>query len=115
MFEGLQQADLGPLWLSFKLAAATLALLLLLGASRIRTATVATAGTVLAALAAIGLAALVAWALVSWFWSITPGETLKTGLALSATFLGGTVLFAAGAALGAGEKKVFQNGIILGG
>jgi molybdate transport system permease protein len=31
MFEGLQQADLGPLWLSFKLAAATLALLLLLG------------------------------------------------------------------------------------
>ena len=64
---------------------------------------------------AVALAALVAWALVSWFWSITPGETLKTGLALSATFLGGTVLFATGAALDAGEKKVFQNGIILGG
>ena len=45
------------------------------------------------------LAALVAWALVSWFWSITPGETLKTGLSLAATFLGGGVLFAAGTAL----------------
>ena len=61
------------------------------------------------------LAALVAWALVSWFWSLTPGESLKTGLSLAATFLGGAVLFATGARLGAREKRVFQNGIILGG
>ncbi len=61
------------------------------------------------------LAALAAWALASWFWSITPGETVKTGLSLAMTFLGGAVLFAAGATLGAGEKRVFQNGILLGG
>ncbi|NQV83844.1 MAG: DUF1674 domain-containing protein [Rhodospirillales bacterium] len=61
------------------------------------------------------LAALVFWALVSWFWSITPDETLKTGITLAATFLGGVVLFAVGATLGKSEKKVLQNGIILGG
>lgn len=61
------------------------------------------------------LAALLSLALVSWFWSITPGETLKTGISLAATFLGGAVLFAAGTALGAAEKRLFQNGIILGG
>ena len=61
------------------------------------------------------LAVLVLWALVSWFWSITPGETLKTGLSLAATFLGGAVLFASGAALDAREKRLFQNGIIVGG
>ena len=63
----------------------------------------------------VALGALVSWALVSWFWSFTPDETLKTGFSLVGTFFGGAVLFAAGAALGAGEKRVFQNGIILGG
>jgi exopolysaccharide production protein ExoQ len=61
------------------------------------------------------LAALVAWALVSWFWSITPGETLKTGISLVGTFFGGAVLFAVGTGLDAAEKKIFQIGIILGG
>ena len=61
------------------------------------------------------LGALLAWALMSWFWSITPNETLKTGLGLAGTFLGAAVLFAIGARLGPREKRVFENGILLGG
>ncbi|MFP6747016.1 MAG: hypothetical protein VCD66_05400 [Alphaproteobacteria bacterium] len=63
----------------------------------------------------LALAALSAWALVTWFWSITPDETLKTGISLAATLFGGAVLFAAGARLGSREKETFRNGIILGG
>jgi O-antigen ligase len=63
----------------------------------------------------VALGALVSWALVSWFWSITPDETLKTGISLVGIFLGGAVLFAAGAALEARERRLVQNGIILGG
>ncbi|MBL6948710.1 MAG: DUF1674 domain-containing protein [Rhodospirillales bacterium] len=58
--------------------------------------------------------ALVGWALASWFWSFTPDETLKTGLSLVGTFLGGAVLIAVGSTLEPGEKRVFQNGMILG-
>ncbi len=61
------------------------------------------------------LAALAGWALITWFWSITPGETLKTGISLGGTFFGGAVLWAGASGLGAQEKKIFQNGMILGG
>ncbi|MBT3305287.1 MAG: DUF1674 domain-containing protein [Alphaproteobacteria bacterium] len=63
----------------------------------------------------IALGVFLLWALASWFWSITPDETLKTGIALAGTFLGGGVLFASGAALGIQEKRVFENGILFGG
>ncbi len=63
----------------------------------------------------LSLATMAGWALLTWFWSITPGETLKTGVSLAATFLGGAVLAAAGAGLGGREKDVFRNGILLGG
>ncbi len=64
---------------------------------------------------AFSLAALVLWALLTWFWSITPGETLKTGISLAATLFGGVVLFAGGARLEGGRKRVFENGLMLGG
>jgi exopolysaccharide production protein ExoQ len=53
--------------------------------------------------------------LLTWFWSITPGETLKTGIHLAATFFGAAVLYAAAGGLSKNECKIFQNGMILGG
>lgn len=61
------------------------------------------------------LAALTGWALITWFWSITPGVTLKTGISLVGTFFGGAVLWAGVSGLGAQEKKILHNGMILGG
>ena len=61
------------------------------------------------------LAGLAGWSLLSWFWSINPDETLKTGLSLAATLFGGAVLFAAGARLDGREREIFRNGILLGG
>jgi O-antigen ligase len=61
------------------------------------------------------LAALVLWALLTWFWSTTPGETFKTGISLAATLFGGVILFAAGARLEGGPKRIFENGLMLGG
>lgn len=61
------------------------------------------------------LAGLAGWSLLSWFWSINPDETLKTGLSLAATLFGGAVLFAVGARLDGREKEILRNGILLGG
>ena len=58
---------------------------------------------------------LVSWSLVSWFWSINPNDTLKTGISLAATFLSGAILFGISLSFGQQEKKSLQNGIILGG
>ena len=58
---------------------------------------------------------LVGWSLVSCLWSITPDETLKTGVTLSITFLGGSILFSIGKSFGQQEKKVLQNGLLFGG
>ncbi|NQU60683.1 MAG: DUF1674 domain-containing protein [Rhodospirillales bacterium] len=61
------------------------------------------------------LAAMSVWAFVTWGWSINPAETLKTGMALAATFFGGAVLATVATGLSEREKKVFQNGLIIGG
>ena len=58
---------------------------------------------------------LVGWSLVSYLWSITPDETLKTGVTLSTTFLGGSILLSIGKSFGQQEKKVLQNGLLFGG
>ncbi len=66
-------------------------------------------------LVALFFGLLAVWSLVTWFWSIDPNETLKTGISLAATLFGGVVLFAAGARLRGREKEIFQNGMIFGG
>jgi hypothetical protein len=58
---------------------------------------------------------LIGWSLISWFWSISPHDTLKTGISLAVTFLGGAILFGISLSFGPQEKKSLQNGIILGG
>ncbi|MFQ5765265.1 MAG: DUF1674 domain-containing protein [Rhodospirillales bacterium] len=63
----------------------------------------------------LSLAAIAAFALISWFWSITPDETVKTGISLAATFFGGAVLIAGGAGLDGRGKRVYENGLIVGG
>jgi len=61
------------------------------------------------------LIALVFWSTASWFWSISPDETLKTVISLAITFLTGIFLFGISLSFGPKEKKSFQNGMILGG
>ena len=61
------------------------------------------------------MAGLAAWALVSWWWSITPDETVKTGLSLALTFVGGAVLIGAAARFDAREQEIFRTGVIVGG
>lgn len=61
------------------------------------------------------MGAFALWALVSWFWSINPDETLKTGISFAATLFGGAVLVFAAAGLDGKQKKVFQDGLIAGG
>jgi len=61
------------------------------------------------------LSVFAGWSLLTWFWSITPGETLKTGIPLAAIFFGAAVLFAAAGGLSEKEDKVFRNGMIFGG
>ena len=58
---------------------------------------------------------LISWSLISWLWSITPDETLKTSISLAVTLCGGTVLFSIGISFSSKEKKTLQNGMILGG
>ena len=66
-------------------------------------------------LVAGSLAVMAGEALLTWFWSIAPNDTLKTGSSLAVTFFGGAVLIAAAARLDPREKRVFENGMILGG
>ena len=61
------------------------------------------------------LATFAAWALVSWLWSITPDETVKTGISFAATLFGGAVLVAAGARLDESETTFFRNALMFGG
>ena len=61
------------------------------------------------------LAAFAGWALLTWFWSITPGETLKTGMSLAATFFCAAVLVAGATGLNENEARIFRNALILGG
>ena len=61
------------------------------------------------------LAAFAGWALLTWFWSITPSETLKTGMSLAATFFCAAVLFSAAGGLSEKEDRIFRNALILGG
>jgi len=70
---------------------------------------------VMAGLETYALVAMSLWAFVTWGWSINPTETLKTGFSLAATFFGGVVLATTAAGLSEREKKVFQNGLIMGG
>ena len=58
---------------------------------------------------------LVSWSLISWFWSIAPNETLKTGISLAATFLGAIALFSISTSFGMQEKRALQNGLLIGG
>ncbi|MCH7550172.1 MAG: DUF1674 domain-containing protein [Proteobacteria bacterium] len=61
------------------------------------------------------LGVLCVWALLTVLWSITPAETVKTGLSLAATFFGGAVLFGAGAGLDGRQKEIFRTGLVFGG
>lgn len=61
------------------------------------------------------LGVLCVWALLTVLWSITPGETVKTGLSLTATFFGGAVLFAAAGRLSGRPREVFETGLVFGG
>ena len=58
---------------------------------------------------------LIGWSIFSWFWSISPNATLKTGISLAAIFISATILFGISLSFGPQEKKSLQNGIILGG
>ncbi|MBI2585571.1 MAG: DUF1674 domain-containing protein [Rhodospirillales bacterium] len=61
------------------------------------------------------MAGLAGWALLSWWWSTAPDETVKTGLSLALTFLGGAVLIGAAARFDAREQEIFRTGVIVGG
>ncbi len=61
------------------------------------------------------MAGLAAWALISWWWSITPDETVKTGLALALTFFAGAVVIGAARRLEGRDQKIFRAGLIVGG
>jgi len=61
------------------------------------------------------LGALSVWALFTVLWSITPAETVKTGLSLTAIFFGGAILFAAGSHLDGRRKEAFKTALIFGG
>ena len=61
------------------------------------------------------LAAMAAWALLTWFWSIAPNDTIKTGISLALTFLGGAVLIGCAARLDQRERRIFDTGLIVGG
>ena len=60
------------------------------------------------------LGALSVWALFTVLWSITPAETVKTGLSLTAIFFGGAILFAAGSHLDGRRKEAFKTALIFG-
>ena len=63
----------------------------------------------------LAMAVFAGWALITWFWSISPHETAKTGLSLAATLLGGALLVAAGATLQGRPGEFFRTGLIVGG
>ena len=61
------------------------------------------------------LAAMTAWVLLTWFWSIPPNDTIKTGISLALTFLGGAVLIGCAARIDRRERRTYNAGLIAGG
>ena len=61
------------------------------------------------------MAGLAAWALISWWWSITPDDSVKTGLSLALTFFGGAVVIGAARRLDGRDQEIFRTGLIVGG
>lgn len=61
------------------------------------------------------LAAMAAWALMTWWWSLAPDETAKTGLSLALTLFGGAVLIGAARRLDGRERNILESGLIVGG
>lgn len=61
------------------------------------------------------LAAFGSWSLVTWFWSIAPNDTVKTGLSLAASLLGAAILIGGAARLDARGRQIFDRGLVVGG
>jgi len=61
------------------------------------------------------MAGLATWSLLSWWWSIAPDETLKTGASLALSLFGGAVLIAAAARFDNREREIFRAGLIVAG
>ena len=64
---------------------------------------------------ALALGAMAVVAAISFLWSQTPEETVKTSIGLAATFLSGAILFKVSQSLDPGQRRGLLNGLIFGG
>lgn len=64
---------------------------------------------------AISLSAMTAIALITYFWSRSPEDTLKTAISLAATFFLGMILIKGVRSLGNAQREKVMSGILIGG